>query len=1459
LAYVDLNRTFAPIGKDAEPDLAFGPRWGLKYGGWLTWKELLSRRRVVLLAEASSGKTEEFKNTAASLRVSGNAAFFIPIEHLADGVIEGALGPEAALFGTWKSGTSPAWFFLDSVDEARLVQKSFDRALRQLALQLGPNLGRARVLISCRVSDWRGTADRESIEQALPAGTDTSIELPHDDDPEAPLLEPIFGKRKEEKRPSEERRTDDGKLLVVQLTPLSDDQRRLLAISAGVANADEFVAAIEGHGLEGLAERPGDLLELASYWNTHGRFASLSEMMRHGLRVKLREPNKFRADNVALSLDEAIQGTQRIASALTLSKSLTVLAAGERHPSYTAGALDPELILDDWTGAKVNALVRRGIFAPSTYGRVRFHHRSTQEYLTGAWLNQLLSGGLPRQELFDLLFVERYGIKTVVPSLRPAAAWLAQWQVDVRDELLLREPLTLIREADPSVLPIDTKRKLLLHLAQLHQAGKVADDTVDRRSLWMFASPDLADSIREAWKLNQRSDFRLHMLLLIKESRITTCSDLAAGVALEENEGDYTRIVALEALKACAATSPIETLTQALLRDPARPSPRLFSGFVRILFPEHLTVAQLVKLIDSATPPRPDSSHGIQYSLQNLWDACPAIAKAEFLDGLANLCLQEPFVDKFERVSKKHHELAKHVASIAASAVKELEERAPSVSLIRLLSVAERAEHGRRIEDDEVNLTQLVREHRQVNRALFWHDVAEDRAQRSERGLVSVWQIHFGGFQLWELSEDDVPWLRADLLSRQEVDDRRMALSAILSVLARKGEPSEAVKGLREEIRHDRTLVEDLDDFLAPHPRSEEAANGDEEMRRRESKRRKERKAAERSWIEFRVRMQANPAVLYDPNELKGKGFNALFNLTKWLRDKTHKETNEAARQWPVLRGVYGVAVAQAYRDGMKALWRVIEPEAPARGPGGPITTKWTTILAYAGVGVEAAEDRTWAAKLSSAEAIRAAMHGCISDQGYPDWIESLLEQHSSSVVPIVRDTFMREWLAETEGSLNFVYHYGNRAGAQVHAALRAEILKVIMNNEPKRLLVMDYGLRVLGGLKVSSSERRALVDYADQKFLEAAAARQDWAVRYLAILFLNEPAKAVTRLRAWIKETDSVGRKALAENAFAALFGQRDPLVPISLKRVSIPVLEDLVRLAHQEIRPEHDRVHPEGTYSPNERDEAEDARWAVLRALLDSHGQEAFDAVLRLANSPDLRSRRIRILELARGMAERDAETEPWEPAEVLAFERRGVRPVKSAADLFQLILSVLDDITWSFDNQDASSKSVLETAADEDAVQNWLAEQLRLRASGRYHVIRENEVAGGNLPDITVTSATGLYEVAIEAKHGGKGWTVARLEAALRQQLAEDYLRPENRRHGILVVTHHGNRAWQHPSTGKPMTFTGLIEHLVRIAGTLKRNSAGVIQVEAKGIDASPRGRSAASRGQLAKPSKRSKKRQ
>ena len=60
--FVELNRSFIPLGKDQEPNLEIGRYWGSRYGGWRSWPELLKHRRVVLLAEASSGKSEEFRH-----------------------------------------------------------------------------------------------------------------------------------------------------------------------------------------------------------------------------------------------------------------------------------------------------------------------------------------------------------------------------------------------------------------------------------------------------------------------------------------------------------------------------------------------------------------------------------------------------------------------------------------------------------------------------------------------------------------------------------------------------------------------------------------------------------------------------------------------------------------------------------------------------------------------------------------------------------------------------------------------------------------------------------------------------------------------------------------------------------------------------------------------------------------------------------------------------------------------------------------------------------------------------------------------------------------------------------------------------------------------------------------------------------------------------------------------------
>jgi hypothetical protein len=145
------------------------------------------------------------------------------------------------------------------------------------------------------------------------------------------------------------------------------------------------------------------------------------------------------------------------------------------------------------------------------------------------------------------------------------------------------------------------------------------------------------------------------------------------------------------------------------------------------------------------------------------------------------------------------------------------------------------------------------------------------------------------------------------------------------------------------------------------------------------------------------------------------------------------------------------------------------------------------------------------------------------------------------------------------------------------------------------------------------------------------------------------------------------------------------------------------------------------------------------------------------------------------------------------------------------------------------------LLERAKDEDEVQHWLVEQINARARGRLHAFREAEVAARDKPDVIIASTSAVCEVAIEVKHGGKGWTARDLERALRTQLAEDYLKPGNRRHGVLVITHHRDRRWLRISDNKPISFSDLIAWLSEKAATVTQNAAGPVVIKAVGINA------------------------
>ncbi|MDP3589238.1 MAG: hypothetical protein Q8R54_01705, partial [Methylobacter sp.] len=665
-------------------------------------------------------------------------------------------------------------------------------------------------------------------------------------------------------------------------------------------------SAIWQQGLENLAERPGDLLELADYWKSHQKFGSLSEMTEHAVNQKLTERDTYRADNDVLNLQKAREGAERIAAALTLGKTFT-LQAPDSIPS--ADVLEPGKLLPKWSDAERNALLRRGIFAPATYGRVRFHHRSTQEYLTAQWFKRLLQQGCPRSEIFKLLFAKVYGVKTVVPSLKPIAAWLVS-QDDIRDEILKRDPLILIQYGDPGSVPIETRCRLLHAYAEKHEIGDIANDSLDHRALWMFAHPDLANTIREVWHRCDQDDFRGDLIRLIREGAIAACNDLATQVAEDTKAHDYHRIVAVQALNKFNSTTTLSTIAEKLVQDAPNISARLAAGFVKELFPDYLNIEQLIAFIADSPAPARNSTHELSYALEELWEKCPAEWKTRFIGGLAELALLKP-VDEYQHISKKYGFLADNFEPIARQVIVDLGHNDPANELIRFLMAIERVEHSSSFSELKPSLSELVQTSPKVQRALFWADVAEARENWTgteppiQYGLIYPYEK-----ALWEFGVDDLPWLIDDLEERLLMDDKRIVLNIIAQILKHVNDVNalEEIKAsLYRYVQNFPLLAEDLENYFKPQQESDGMREHRLRRERREKKQRDEKSEAEASWLKFRNDLISDPDQLTNPDQCLW----CIDNLTRWLRFETNQESTKAARHWHLIKQAFNNDVAE--------------------------------------------------------------------------------------------------------------------------------------------------------------------------------------------------------------------------------------------------------------------------------------------------------------------------------------------------------------------------------------------------------------------------------------------------------------------------------------------------------------------------------------------------------------------
>lgn len=1426
--YVGIERVFAPLRPDEVVTAEQVESWGGRYFGALGWTELLQSHRVVVLAEAGAGKTEEFRARARDKAKSGGFGFFATIDQIAKESFSVSLGREVVRFHKWRESREPGWFFLDSLDEARVNQQDFDLALAKFSHEIEAGLDRAHIFVSCRSGPlWGGKDDLRILERHLPPPIDPG-DVQVTTDPREALLAPFrettsgATKRSAGPQPSA--------VKLVRLLEFTSGMRREYLVGKNTPDPDRFEAALMKRGLAPLAARPGDLNLLIEYWETHRDFGSLREMMEFSVDRRLRE-REGRPDADIITEDKAREGAERIAAALTLTRASMIRSPREPDGAKGTSVLDVAEVLKDWRVGERTALLSRGLFAPAIYGALRMQHRSLQEYLTASWLEDMIDAGAPMSAIVSLLFSAPHGIKTIAPTFRPIAAWLAVKSRLIRQLILEREPTVLIAFGDPSHLTLNEKQAALTEYARKEAKGDISDHFIEDRSIGLFAEPELGPSVRQAWGLNEQADFRFFLVRLILAGPLGGCRDLISLLARDTRARAWQRIYAIDGLKELGDERALAEIAQDLVARSENWKADFAPKASLAVFPRFLSLDALLQLIAACDPSSEYGDDGFGSILAELFALCAdKEARRIFMGGIANLCLTRPFSD-WPKLSKRYRDLTKRLRPLARAAVIASDQDGVSTELLEILLVASRAQREDDERDGGPSLGAEVSKRLVLKRRLMWVHAAFETHEAGEgKAPTTVWHLHWPYY--WKLLDEDETWLKQDLRGRAAVHERLIALSALVSIARSRGELEHAREPLERLVHGDEALERELARYLAPYEKSEAELRHDQWEKEHQARKASEEVEREKVWTAIAARVQSTPNALCDRERLAvWPGPADLQRLTNWLsRAADRAPHSRVAVKWQLLRAAFGNEVTEAYRAGMQLMWRITAPERPSRR-GTRTSRTWTSILSFGGLEIESSLDPKWAEKLDAIEVERAALHAILSDDGYPDWFAHLLKAHPKIVEPLLIAELTREWrLARGKFTpfLNQAFH-----DLPLLPATRGALLALVQSKPPRWVERLQEIQRLVVKLALAPPEQKLLLPIMKRRF-SARLKSKDWvwAMHYAALVMeldVAEGIKSVERLIAAVPEKD---RDEWAERVFGAFFGHSRGSV-YAIRHASAEAKVRLLRLAYQYVRPSEDTGRRSGEV--DRRDEAEGARNQLLNLVMDTRGEVSFAAMAVFADG-QTGWRYIRFRQLAKRMAERDAEPPAWSCDEVRQFERRWTAPAKTGAELLDLVCGVLSDIDLAFRSYDASSRDVLQSATGEPAVQTWLFEQFELRANGRYQVYREPEVKKKRKPDIVVSSAAAAVSVAVEAKHGGKQWTLKTLRRALKTQLAKNYLKPANRRHGVFVITNHSDRYWVDKEGGERLSFDQLIDRLRRDAHAITRNEEGEICVRVAGIDAS-----------------------
>ncbi len=1444
--FVELNRTFHPLPLTrAARDDADLSRWqGVR--GQLRWSDLLAFQRVVLLSEAGAGKTEEIRHIASSLRANGKQAYFLRIEHACLHFESAFEVGSLEAFEAWRQSDSEGWVFLDSVDEARIKDpKNFELAIKRLGRELKAVLQQVHVVITGRNAAWRAKSDLALCHANLPFKSASREAAASEHGAESVVASGIDIENDEADGSgsiaTREKAVDPNEFQIVALDPLHDGQVDTFVRARGVVDVAAFRRAVEAKDAEALTTRPLDLDELVDFWNTHRRIGTRRELVEASIARRLVEHHPDHAIATSLTPDRLRQGARLLAAATTLSKKSDIRLPGA---DASVHGLEAREVLSDWTESDIATLLARPIFGESLIGAVRFHVQRAREFLTAEWLEGLLVDHQSRTRVEGLLFRTQYGREVVVPAMRGALPWLALLDDQIRERTRRVAPEVLFEGGDPSHLPTPIRGSLLREACRQLAGPNASRISPDYQAVQNFSGPDLADDVKALLAEYRGDDDVIFFLMrVVWHGEIRDASPEALDVALN-SRARYARLIAIRALATIGTESDRATVRAKLLTGPEGFDREWLAEAMETLPPNAEGIAWLLRSLARVNPKQRFSVDELSNNLEALARELPLALLPQLVEGLHNLLKTPPFTSaETHRISKRHGWL---LGAVILAMDRLVMARSPWLLNASALSLLKQIAAASKFGDsDEHEQDALLGEHvaawRELNYALFWHDVETSRQRRLEKTgerLTEYWHVGAYG-SYWRFKAEDFDAIAGELSTRALLDDRLVALSLACTLYWQCGRPRRLREQLQRQVKGTSELQAAL--YEAMHPKVDQRRKWkrqEEQQKRRRAREAEKREENRLGWVEY---LRKNVDALRQPGTSKGI-LNAQYYLHRRMHEGDRSSTRWTDGRWRVLIPEFGESVANAFRDGAVATWHGHRPTLQSEGaPSGQTTS--VTIFGLTGLLIESRESPGWASRLTSAEAEQATRYAMWELNGFPPWLSAVFDSQPEAVVRVLLGEIDFELQSADAGSPN---HY-LIADVEAFGAFLWDRLAPDMVARLKKHRIHAVHLRQLLSILAGSSVSNEVIGALAAKCAGKSKKDESDALWFAAWMGVD-PKRAVPALKAHLVGiSDAKRRTELAMNFVTALIGGRREKSVARDAYCCVQILEKLYSLMHRHVAVSDDRNRAGGgVYSPDLRDDAQDSRERLFALLKEIPGKETYLALQRIATKHPSKHARAWIAGLARQRAAADADLVAWAPSDVRAFTDRIERVPATHRDLWDLAVERLLDLKHELEDGETSNAAIL-LEAKETQMRTFIADWCRTRARRCYVVPQEEEFADKKSPDIRFQSTLFDGPVPVELKLADR-WSGPDLIERLENQLCDDYMRDRRSSRGIYLVVHQGRKtSWQLPGGGCVGSVDELVTALQFHADKVSSRSPRVDEVRVIGIDLTKR---AKSRGRRAK---------